>query len=1309
MQSYDNNSPSIAIKSGAKQYCKKMSGKDDNIILEEADIPPPPPPPPPIPQQQEKDSPLLKSVSPKVTASSSLSTPNQPHTLLHNTELYVEGGTGTISTTELSARDLTLTPSADTTINSSTNNPPPNNTIAQQQQQQSAQQQSILSPPLLLSISDNSPAAEALRANADVRVSKLHKLGRSTKLQAGVRVLKSSVKLASGQAPHYSDKRGAPPFVSPRNQGGNSSNVNSPNGDTSLLKSLSATLAIPEVDDEIDQQQFVGSDSSDNQQLYVHNKQLSERDGNESSIGSNDNNDIIQRKRSESLEEKILAAAIPSTTSKDELSINILDDSNNSDNRPFGEQIPITSALQQQKQLQQQEIRETPDRSSTSRHTRTSSMSHITHAANCSAVAAACRAGEEFDRRRVTVSNDTDLSSNIPPPPPPNNPTYSSFRRSSPASSTSLRPKLGASFKDSPFSTSLATLFNSKSSDKQSVEENDTNTSKDENNKVSIMPPEMNIFRRASMSKLHQMPSEISVAETTRHANIRQLSSGSATAGAGGGVGAGGDVASQRSSVLSDDIVDNISDVMLPPAAVVGKEERVQEGMVDVDTTSVSSPKVKRVEVNPIVVEIPGSSRIQEEGETKDEEEERLLLSENTDAVVEQETKDHEQQRKAMLAKAKKSLSRRTTKKKLQDTDDDDAFHFHGPKQVRKWVRKRRTKEESKNQRSYVKGKVIDGKHELYTMSIAVMFGMRTSIGRTNLAMSQTAHNERRWLDNDDLMAVEKYEFPPRGSDITPPHQLNHTFKFKDYSPLAFAYLRRMFGVNEYDFLLSVCGNANYIEFQSNAKSGQFFFYSPDGKYMIKTMTNTESKFLRRILPHYFRHCAKHPNTLITKFLGMYRVKLYHLKRNVKFVVMKSVYDTDKYLNQLFDVKGSTTGRDANPGDAVKKDNDIRRTLPDGAFVLEPGLQSRLRTQVEHDCQWLKSMKIMDYSMLIGVHNIAHRNTKTALKSTTLQPTRVQSNDDEDIQDNSSYDASNATLDKFLDVDDDDSYLDGTHQKGKSLLEYGVTSNNADDASNTRPTIRVFASSNLHDYADDESSKDGHHTKETDAMVEKAIEDMYWPFHRFYDIQGLRRMNPIRESLLVPQPKKKEADQTDELKEEESTSSKLRDLFTFGHQAPMTSGGTCDLPTFEKPLSYRKDGGFMMDTSAMDLPIKMSVPGAPHMAEYCDGKIFYMGIIDILQQFNIRKRGEARYRRLSGKGWEAASCVHPNLYADRFVRFFDEYTECRSPPVTITEENAEEIELEASSLASPSKDDNFSSYEIKSITADTNIEDKARG
>jgi hypothetical protein len=71
-------------------------------------------------------------------------------------------------------------------------------------------------------------------------------------------------------------------------------------------------------------------------------------------------------------------------------------------------------------------------------------------------------------------------------------------------------------------------------------------------------------------------------------------------------------------------------------------------------------------------------------------------------------------------------------------------------------------------------------------------------------------------------------------------------------------------------------------------------------------------------------------------------------------------------------------------------------------------------------------------------------------------------------------------------------------------------------------------------------------------------------------------MKPVRDSLVVPELKR-------------GTDSQY------------------ELTTFEKPLSYRKDAGFTMDTSAIDLPLKMSMPGAPHVVEYCDGKIVYMG------------------------------------------------------------------------------------------------------
>ena len=78
----------------------------------------------------------------------------------------------------------------------------------------------------------------------------------------------------------------------------------------------------------------------------------------------------------------------------------------------------------------------------------------------------------------------------------------------------------------------------------------------------------------------------------------------------------------------------------------------------------------------------------------------------------------------------------------------------------------------------------------------------------------------------------------------------------------------------------------------------------------------------------------------------------------------------------------------------------------------------------------------------------------------------------------------------------------------------------------------------------------------------------------------------------------------------------------------------------------------MMDLSTVHLPMKVTAGGK---TQECECKIYYMGIIDILQKFNVRKRIEARYRKIKG-GEIGASCVHPDVYADRFVEFFDEYT-----------------------------------------------------
>ena len=579
---------------------------------------------------------------------------------------------------------------------------------------------------------------------------------------------------------------------------------------------------------------------------------------------------------------------------------------------------------------------------------------------------------------------------------------------------------------------------------------------------------------------------------------------------------------------------------------------------------------------------------------------------------------------------------------------------------------------------------MIDGEHELYTLSIAVMIGVRTSISRTNTELHSLKPPLKRWVRPSDFRTTEKYEFHPKGDGpLLPPHQLSHTFKFKDYCPVVFAYLRRMYGVNEFDFLLSVCGNANFIEFISNAKSGQFFFYSSDGRYMIKTMTNAESKFLRQILPEYFKHCCEYPNTMITRFFGMYRVKLYHLRRNVKFVIMNSVYYTDKNLQTFYDLKGSSIGRDAKPSHAVLKDNDLRRSLPENALALRPQQRALVREQLEADCSFLVKMGVMDYSMLVGIHYVPPFEGRTSItykKAGRGMPVggalRGRRNTGgsapaggSGLHDNSetTNDGEPAVVRQVTPVGAELKSQTSPHLSvpPESLSSSLPVNTSSISKSPMRPAAIVANSRARSDTwsvgalweegleDDDNSYLHGSSNRvlatvssiseETERKKLATVEKLFWPFHNLYDIHGHRRLHPVACITCNDSP----------------CSCLQRDSGLFEGY---------NIPKFVAPLSDRKDGGLEMDTTGLQLPCKMK--GTHNCDLMFDGKIFYMGVIDILQEYNTRKEIESVYRMLQSSSKTAASCVPPPAYSRRFLEFFDQYTQ-RSTKVDLIEQGQE--------------------------------------
>jgi hypothetical protein len=61
---------------------------------------------------------------------------------------------------------------------------------------------------------------------------------------------------------------------------------------------------------------------------------------------------------------------------------------------------------------------------------------------------------------------------------------------------------------------------------------------------------------------------------------------------------------------------------------------------------------------------------------------------------------------------------------------------------------------------------------------------------------------------------------------------------------------------------------------ETSGKSPAFFLLSPDQRFILKTMTWSDLKCFLSIAASYLEHVTRHPDTWISKFLGLYTVQV---------------------------------------------------------------------------------------------------------------------------------------------------------------------------------------------------------------------------------------------------------------------------------------------------------------------------------------------------------------------------------------------------------------------------------------------------
>ncbi|XP_078666992.1 phosphatidylinositol 4-phosphate 5-kinase type-1 alpha-like isoform X29 [Branchiostoma floridae x Branchiostoma belcheri] len=256
---------------------------------------------------------------------------------------------------------------------------------------------------------------------------------------------------------------------------------------------------------------------------------------------------------------------------------------------------------------------------------------------------------------------------------------------------------------------------------------------------------------------------------------------------------------------------------------------------------------------------------------------------------------------------------------------------------------------------------------ERRTTSSALMTAIQLGISHSIGGLSSKPERD---LLIQDFSVVESVFFPGEGSNLTPAHRCPD-FRFKTYAPMAFRFFRQLFGIQPDDFLISLCSEP-LRELSNPGASGSLFYLTADDEFIVKTVQHKEADFLQKLLPGYYMNLNQNPRTLLPKFFGLYCYQ--SGGKNIRLVVMNNLLPSTIRMHLRYDLKGSTYKRKASKAERQKpnpcfKDLDFMEDHTEGILLDSDNYTAMMKT-IARDCRVLESFKIMDYSLLLGIHNL---------------------------------------------------------------------------------------------------------------------------------------------------------------------------------------------------------------------------------------------------------------------------------------------------------------------------------------------------
>ena len=311
-----------------------------------------------------------------------------------------------------------------------------------------------------------------------------------------------------------------------------------------------------------------------------------------------------------------------------------------------------------------------------------------------------------------------------------------------------------------------------------------------------------------------------------------------------------------------------------------------------------------------------------------------------------------------------------------------------------------------KNDKTKKQQNIIRTSDQSFKLLLNMIMGIQIAVQSIPNFHIKSQENLNKYLTNM-LYSIQTLNFDKKKEEV---------FILKEFAGIIFNNIRVYLGFDKDDFIssispqdfiteLMISNQTIFEELCSTGKSGSLFYYTRDGKFIVKTIKRDEYKLIKLILPDYFRHLKANPLSLLPKFLGCYVLTRKFRKKRTKiyFIVMLNVFATSKHIHIRYDLKGSKIGRRVLTG---KRDREI---LAKGDLSLKDlDLEKRkeqmyvgekseiLLNQIKQDADFLCKIGVNDYSLLLGIHYINRDKKTLSLVQQTNVLTKVKTMDNED-------------------------------------------------------------------------------------------------------------------------------------------------------------------------------------------------------------------------------------------------------------------------------------------------------------------------